>query len=72
MLIKCEVGSLLAKDGYATLASLTAKMKLRLYKIRPKLHMMGHIQSLSMHVLRLRNQNEAEIFIRSALISVCV
>ncbi|CAL1145208.1 unnamed protein product [Cladocopium goreaui] len=31
-------------DGYSTLASLTAKMGYRLYQIRPKLHMMCHIQ----------------------------
>ena len=37
------------QDGYSTLASLTAKMGYRLYKIRPKLHMMCHIQLLGEH-----------------------
>ncbi|CAK9113127.1 unnamed protein product [Durusdinium trenchii] len=31
-------------DGYMTLASLTSKLSLRLFKVRPKLHMMCHLQ----------------------------
>lgn len=34
------------QDGYSTLASLTSKKKLRLFKMRPKLHMFCHLQSL--------------------------
>ena len=39
------------QDGYSTLASLTAKMGYRWYKIRPKLHMMCHIQLLGEHAI---------------------
>ncbi len=34
------------QDGYSTLASLTSKKQLRLFKMRPKLHMFCHLQSL--------------------------
>ena len=34
------------KDGYSTLATLTARAGFKLYKIRPKLHMMCHLACL--------------------------
>ena len=34
------------KDGYSTLATLTARAGLKLFKIRPKLHMMCHLAYL--------------------------
>ena len=36
------------KDGYATLASLCAKLHIHGYQIRPKEHMMTHIVSLGL------------------------
>ena len=36
------------KDGYATLASLCAKLHIHAYQIRPKEHMMTHIVSLGL------------------------
>ena len=44
------------QDGYATLARLAARMKLRLWKIRPKLHMFCHLQLLSGNII-LGKQN---------------
>ena len=41
----------LPQDGYMTLASLTSKLSLRLFKVRPKLHMMCHLQLLGVWVV---------------------
>lgn len=42
----------LRKDGYSTLATLTARAGFKLYKIRPKLHMMCHLACLGSMFLR--------------------
>ena len=45
------------QDGYATLARLAARMKLRLWKIRPKLHMFCHLQLLSGDIILVTTEH---------------